>query len=104
MEANIKVLGLNFKDENYFNYLYSTDNCFVGYVSKLTKEQKELLNAKLIWKRKKTKQSPVETLEKQLDSYADCSKNKFEMEWDFLAQLIKEAKQQEKEYYKKSTN
>jgi hypothetical protein len=104
MEKNIKVLGLNFKDENYFNYLYSTDNCFVGYVSKLTKEQKELLNAKLIWKREKSKESPVETLEKQLDSYADHNKDKFEMEWDFLKQLIKEAKQQEKKHYKKSTN
>lgn len=103
MKNNIKVLGLNFEEENYFNYLYVTDNCFVGYVSKLTKEQKETLGAKLIWKRKKSKESPVETLEKQLDSYADCSKNKFEMEWDFLGQLIKEAKEQEKKYYKKST-
>lgn len=104
MEKNIKVVGLNYKEENYFNYLYQTDNSFVGYVSKLNKEQKELLNAKLIWKRKKTKEIPVETLEKQLDSYSDHSKNKFEMEWDFLKQLINEAKQQEKKYYKKSTN
>lgn len=99
MEKNIKVAGVNFKDENYFNYLYLTDNCFIGYENKLTKKEKELLNAKLIWKRKK--QSPVEILEKQLDSYSDCSKDKFEMEWDFLSLLIKEAKEKEKKYYKK---
>ncbi len=103
MEKNIKVLGLNYKEENYFNYLYKTDFSFNGYVSKLTKEEKETLGAKLIWKRKKSKETPINTLEKQLDSYSDHSKDKFEMEWDFLKQLIKEAKQQEKEYYKKST-
>ena len=99
MEKNIK--GLNFKDKNYFNYLYSTNNCFVGYVIKLTKEEKEKLGAKLIWKRKKSKETPVSILEKQLDNYSDNSKDKFEMDWDFLKQLIKEAKQQEKKYYKK---
>jgi len=52
MKTNIKVLGLNYQEENYFNYLYATDNSFVGYVNKLTKEQKETLGAKLIWKRK----------------------------------------------------
>ena len=62
MEKNIKVLGLNYEKENYFNYLYETNNSFVGYVNKLTKEEKEILCAKLIWKRKKNNVKPKEKL------------------------------------------
>ena len=50
MVKNINYL--DFKNKNYFNYLYSTGDSFIGYMKKLTKEEKELLNAKLIWKRK----------------------------------------------------
>lgn len=99
MENNLKLSGSYLEHKDYFNYLYVTNNGFVGYDEKLTKEEKKLLGAKLIWK--KSKKTPVKTLEKQLYSYSDKSKNKFEMEWDFLEQLIKEAKEQEKEFYKK---
>lgn len=36
---------------NYFNFLYATDNGFVGFESKLNKKEKKTLKAKLIWKR-----------------------------------------------------
>lgn len=37
---------------NYFNFLYVTnENCFLGYMEKLNRKEKVLLNAKLIWKR-----------------------------------------------------
>jgi hypothetical protein len=44
----------DFANEGIFNYLYSKDNCFVGYMDKLTKKERELIGAKLIWKRKKS--------------------------------------------------
>lgn len=49
-----KAILKDFADDRIFNYLYSTDNCFVGYMDKLTKKERELLGAKLIWKRKKS--------------------------------------------------
>lgn len=99
MENNLKIQDYYLKHTDYFNYLYVTDNGLFGYYEKLTKEEKKLIGGKLIWK--KSKKTPVKTLEKQLYSYSDKSKDKFEMEWDFLEQLIKEAKEQEKEFYKK---
>jgi hypothetical protein len=36
----------------YFNFLYvANEDCFLGYMKKLNKKEKVLLNAKLIWKR-----------------------------------------------------
>lgn len=35
------------------NFLYAIDKGFFGYEKKLSKEEKCLLKAKLIWKRKK---------------------------------------------------
>lgn len=37
----------------HFNYLYATEKSFIGYEKKLSKEDKKLIRAKLIWKRKK---------------------------------------------------
>ena len=42
----------DFADKRIFNYLYSTEKGFVGYMDKLTKKERELIGAKLIWKRK----------------------------------------------------
>jgi hypothetical protein len=49
-----KAILKDFADESIFNYLYSKDNCFIGYMDKLTKKERELIGAKLIWKRKKS--------------------------------------------------
>jgi len=35
------------------NFLYAIDKGFFGYEKKLSKEEKRLLKAKLIWKKKK---------------------------------------------------
>lgn len=45
----------DFGNKSNFNYLYSTDKCFVGYMDKLTKKERELIGAKLVWKRKEKK-------------------------------------------------
>jgi hypothetical protein len=37
------------------NFLYAIENGFLGYEKKLNKEEKCLLEAKLIWKRKQFK-------------------------------------------------
>ena len=37
------------------NYLYAIDKSFLFYKNKLSKKDKKLINAKLIWKRKKGK-------------------------------------------------
>jgi hypothetical protein len=37
------------------NFLYAIEKGFLGYEKKLNKEEKCLLKAKLIWKRKKIK-------------------------------------------------
>jgi hypothetical protein len=37
------------------NFLYAIEKGFLGYEKKLNKEEKCLLEAKLIWKRKKNK-------------------------------------------------
>ena len=46
---------LNYNNIPYFNYLYAIDKSFLGYEKKLSKEDKKLIKAKLIWKRKKNK-------------------------------------------------
>lgn len=53
MENNLKLSGSYLEHKDYFNYLYVTNNGFVGYDEKLTKEEKKLLGAKLIWKKSK---------------------------------------------------
>jgi hypothetical protein len=45
----------DFADKRNFNYLYSTEKGFVGYKDKLTKKERALIGAKLIWKRKENK-------------------------------------------------
>jgi len=45
----------DFADKRIFNYLYSTEKGFVGYMDKLTKKERALIGAKLIWKRKENK-------------------------------------------------
>lgn len=45
----------DFADKRIFNYLYSTKKGFVGYMDKLTKKERALIGAKLIWKRKENK-------------------------------------------------
>jgi hypothetical protein len=45
----------DFADKRIFNYLYSTEKGFVGFMDKLTKKERALIGAKLIWKRKENK-------------------------------------------------
>jgi hypothetical protein len=45
----------DFADKRIFNYLYSTEKGFFGYMDKLTKKERALIGAKLIWKRKENK-------------------------------------------------
>jgi hypothetical protein len=40
------------KQLEYFNFLYVSNNNFYGFMDKLNKKEKLLINAKLIWKRK----------------------------------------------------
>jgi len=44
---------MNYNNISHFNYLYATEKSFIGYEKKLSKEDKKLIGAKLIWKRKK---------------------------------------------------
>jgi hypothetical protein len=90
------ILNINYKDQNNFNYLYSTDKCFVGYMDKLTKKERELIGAKLVWKRKEKKYTAVEWLKQLMNDYVDKNKDKFILDWDFVEQLFKEAKELEK--------
>ena len=46
-------LILNYAHAPKVNYLYIIKNDFIGFEEKLSKQVKELLKAKLIWKRKK---------------------------------------------------
>jgi hypothetical protein len=45
-------LILNYVHSPKTNYLYIANNDFIGFVEKLSKQEKEILKAKLIWKRK----------------------------------------------------
>jgi hypothetical protein len=45
-------LILNYAHAPKVNYLYIMNNDFIGFVEKLSKQEKEILKAKLIWKRK----------------------------------------------------
>jgi hypothetical protein len=38
--------------KDYFNYLYKKEKSFIGFKDKLTKKERKLINAKLIWERK----------------------------------------------------
>jgi chromatin segregation and condensation protein Rec8/ScpA/Scc1 (kleisin family) len=38
--------------KHHFNYLYKTEKSFIGFKDKLTKKERKLINAKLIWERK----------------------------------------------------
>jgi hypothetical protein len=49
------ILILNYAHAQKTNYLYIMNNDFIGFEEKLSKKEKEILNAKLIWKRKKEK-------------------------------------------------
>jgi hypothetical protein len=48
-------LILNYAHSPKTNYLYIINNDFIGFEEKLSKKEKIILNAKLIWKRKKEK-------------------------------------------------
>ena len=45
-------LIMNYAHAPKVNYLYIANNDFIGFEKKLSKQEKELLKAKLIWKRK----------------------------------------------------
>ena len=49
---------LNYAHAPKVNYLYIMNNDFIGFVEKLSKQEKEILKAKLIWKRKNKKEEP----------------------------------------------
>jgi hypothetical protein len=49
------ILILNYAHSPKTNYLYIINNDFIGFEEKLSKKEKKMLNAKLIWKRKKEK-------------------------------------------------
>ena len=49
------ILILNYANSPKTNYLYIINNDFIGFEEKLSKKEKKMLNAKLIWKRKKEK-------------------------------------------------
>ena len=51
-------LILNYAHAPKVNYLYIMNNDFIGFVEKLSKQEKEILKAKLIWKRKNKKEEP----------------------------------------------
>jgi hypothetical protein len=52
----MKIPFINYqKTPPLFNFLYAIENGFLGYEKKLNKEEKCLLKAKLIWKRKQFK-------------------------------------------------
>jgi hypothetical protein len=51
-------LMLNYAHAPKVNYLYIMNNDFIGFVEKLSKQEKEILKAKLIWKRKNKKEEP----------------------------------------------
>jgi hypothetical protein len=45
-------LIMNYTHAPKVNYLYIINNDFIGFQEKLSKQEKEILKAKLIWKRK----------------------------------------------------
>lgn len=54
-KQKMAILVLNYAHSPKTNYLYIMNNDFIGFEEKLSKKEKEILNAKLIWKRKKEK-------------------------------------------------
>jgi len=61
---------------NYFNFLYATNNGFVGFESKLNKKEKKTLKAKLIWKRETKDSFAIEFAEWIVDyTFNGCYSN-----------------------------
>lgn len=50
-----------------FDFLYVTDNGFLGYKNKLNKKEKKALKAKLIWKRETKDSFAIEFVEWVID-------------------------------------